>query len=255
MTKTLLFFRQDALLIYRRGIHADLHQHHGIQLTFAVNNRFEAVIDARQVQHRALVIDSDYPHRVVGQNDWVATLLLNPETRLAKTVLAHVLGGASFKSLDVTLSHRSLNPNLADDLSCEVLDLFLNDVSDVLQLRDKEVALPDPRIAKLLEIVGQLPDYRIGAKELSKKVYLSESRLGHLFKTQVGIPLRRYLLWSRLMLASQIVAQGENYTFAAHEAGFTDSAHLGRTFYTMFGLRLSDMFRDRQMTRVIFCDQ
>jgi AraC-like DNA-binding protein len=51
--------------------------------------------------------------------------------------------------------------------------------------------------------------------------------------------LRRYVLWLRLRHVVACVAIG--YT-AAHEAGFADSAHLSRTFRSMFGLPLSSLF-------------
>ncbi|HEY9266429.1 MAG TPA: helix-turn-helix domain-containing protein [Mycobacterium sp.] len=58
----------------------------------------------------------------------------------------------------------------------------------------------------------------------------------HLFTEQVGIPLRRYVLWSRLRIAILRVQAGDDLTGAAHGAGFADSAHLTRTTRDMFGL-------------------
>lgn len=63
----------------------------------------------------------------------------------------------------------------------------------------------------------------------------------HLFKEQVGIPIRRYILWTRLQVSVQHVLQGETLTQAAHSAGFADSAHFSRTFSDMFGIRPSDV--------------
>jgi AraC-like DNA-binding protein len=60
--------------------------------------------------------------------------------------------------------------------------------------------------------------------------------LRHLFVEQTGLPFRTYLLWLRLTKAVAVFAGGGSLTEAAHEAGFSDSAHFSRTFRRMFGL-------------------
>jgi AraC-like DNA-binding protein len=52
----------------------------------------------------------------------------------------------------------------------------------------------------------------------------------------VGIPFRRFVLWSRMRQAVASTQAGRDLTEAAVDAGFSDSAHLSRTFRAMFGL-------------------
>ena len=78
---------------------------------------------------------------------------------------------------------------------------------------------------------------------LAVLVGLSASRLTHLFTEQVGIPLRRYVLWSRLRIAITRVQAGDDLTGAAHGAGFADSTHLTRTTRDIFGLPPSVLSR------------
>lgn len=72
--------------------------------------------------------------------------------------------------------------------------------------------------------------------EVAAAVGLSASRLTHLFTAQVGLPLRRYILWLRLMNAVHLARDGRDLTTIAHAAGFADSAHLTRTCREIFGL-------------------
>ena len=65
------------------------------------------------------------------------------------------------------------------------------------------------------------------------------------FTDQVGIPLRKYLLWRRLFDAVALLIQGENITGAAYNSGFSDSAHLSRTFKDNFGINLSKVIKNR----------
>jgi AraC-like DNA-binding protein len=74
-------------------------------------------------------------------------------------------------------------------------------------------------------------------------VFLSPSRFSHLFKQQVGLPFRRYILWRKLTRAMLVIGRGRTIATAAHAADFADAAHLTRTFYLMFGRPPSVMMR------------
>jgi AraC-like DNA-binding protein len=75
----------------------------------------------------------------------------------------------------------------------------------------------------------------------------------HLFKEQVGVPLRRYLLWHRILAAVDRATQGETLTEAAHASGLADSAHLSRAFREIFGLSPSRVLKNSSFIQVIAC--
>ena len=60
-------------------------------------------------------------------------------------------------------------------------------------------------------------------------------------RDQVGVPIRRYLLWHRYLTALSLLADGASVTRAAHAAGFADSAHLTRTAVRMNGFTPTKM--------------
>jgi AraC-like DNA-binding protein len=72
--------------------------------------------------------------------------------------------------------------------------------------------------------------------EAAAKVALSPGRFRHLFVEQTGQSFRSYQLWMRLQRAIDIISGGAAATDAAHEAGFSDAAHLTRTFRKMMGI-------------------
>jgi AraC-like DNA-binding protein len=65
---------------------------------------------------------------------------------------------------------------------------------------------------------------------------LSQSRFSHLFAATIGGPPVRYRRWRRLRHAAERLAAGESIVDAALAAGFSDSAHLTRTFVEMLGV-------------------
>lgn len=58
---------------------------------------------------------------------------------------------------------------------------------------------------------------------LAAAVGLSPSRVTHLLRDQVGIPLRTYRRWVRFLIAAEAL-RGASLTDAAHRAGFADVA-------------------------------
>jgi AraC-like DNA-binding protein len=63
----------------------------------------------------------------------------------------------------------------------------------------------------------------------------------HVFTESVGVPVRPYLLWLRLQRAACDLVNGASVTTAAHAAGFSDAAHLTRTFRRMLGTTPTDI--------------
>ena len=112
----------------------------------------------------------------------------------------------------------------------------------------------DPRISKLLRYVNRYPEQLSSGAKLASLIDLSEGRMQHLFKQQMGIPIRRYLLWMRLRQVVQLATTGESLTRAAHSAGFSDSAHFSRTFKSMFGIVASSLFSSKIGLQAIFCE-
>jgi AraC-like DNA-binding protein len=101
----------------------------------------------------------------------------------------------------------------------------------------------DPRVTRLLQEIRESDDLRVSLERAAASAFLSPSRFAHLFKQQVGLPFRRYMLWRKLTRAMLAIGREGTIAAAAHAADFADAAHLTRTFYQMFGIPPSVMMR------------
>jgi AraC-like DNA-binding protein len=102
-----------------------------------------------------------------------------------------------------------------------------------------------PPVAAALAYVDAALDARPTLTGAAQVAHLSPSRLTHVFTPEVGLPFKRYVLWRRLRRVVEEVAGGATLTWAAAAAGFSDSAHLSRTFRRSFGLPPSALQRMR----------
>ncbi|WNV06585.1 AraC family transcriptional regulator [Candidatus Methylospira mobilis] len=93
----------------------------------------------------------------------------------------------------------------------------------------------DPRISQVVEYLLQHGEDLSPITTLAENAGLSSSRFQHLFTEQIGVPFRRYRGWNRIRTAIREIIKGNNFTTAAHIAGFSDSAHFSHEFRKTFG--------------------
>ena len=102
----------------------------------------------------------------------------------------------------------------------------------------------DPRGERVMQLLKLDSGLDYNQEQLASMVGLSASRFRHLFSEYADMPFRRYKMWRRLILAIEIIHRGDNLTYAAMEAGFTDSAHFNRCFRDAFGVNPSFVFKN-----------
>ncbi|WP_433655459.1 helix-turn-helix transcriptional regulator [Nocardia sp. CA-128927] len=212
----------------------ELHAHHAVQIMAACTPVM--VVDGSGVRQQGthIIVPTDAPHRVCGGSRHGIAIYLDPETvaGAAADRRAHLHGWVH--ALKVDPEHGNLADHVADVLA----DL----------LRDNAAAGPDDRHGVVTAALQLLPDMvkdgSVRGSDVARQLGISATRLTHLFTEQVGIPLRRYILWLRLYIAMDGVMAGDDVTTASASAGFADSSHLTRTCRRTFGLPPSMMSRD-----------
>ena len=116
-------------------------------------------------------------------------------------------------------------------------------------LRERRLPKIHHRVNRVLRHLRERlgPDEDLSLTKLAGIAGLSESRLMHAFTESLGIALRPYILWLRVQRACGELAGGASITEAAVRAGFSDAAHLSRTFRRMLGTTPSEIVRRRKM--------
>lgn len=234
----------EGILFIGTGIRNALHGHFTASLTFALDGRF-AFRAGRGAWRtlRGIAVAPNVQQQMDCRGHRVAILQIDPETdayaRMARLFAQH---GPLVELPETTVERlaaaaRALQEGADFDptrLWSEVLD----QVAGAWQMP----ARTDARVVQVLDIIKREFPVAPTVAELAAAVGLSPGRLIHLWKAEVGLSLRRYVLWLRLRHVVSRVSIGDSLTDAAHEAGFADSAHLSRTFSAMFGLPLSRLF-------------
>lgn len=224
---------------------AGVHQHAVMQFTCSLDGEpFSVWTEGNGWQQTSgVLIDSNIAHSVKDFTGWQVTTCIIPDARKGKRIQDKVLQGQAVKYFDaedilplVETLQITRQQLLADSNAFRVLT---NAVCD--HLLGEEAFLPpiDIRIMAVIHSIRQNVHTNISAAALAAEVHLSEHRFLHLFKEQIGAPLRQYVLWQRTVAATEAFINGLSAKEAAYAAGFSDPAHFSRTFLHMFGAKPS----------------
>ncbi len=235
------------------------HRHHALQVILNRSGQFGLWIDESSIECGGVVIESDHPHQLLSSSDSQVHLLIDHQTAVARTIARQHLGKKKFKILSGALLRRLRGcidaPGNFLGPCAQAHEVYRKIVSELGGFAEHSEEAVDPRIQAVMDLQQEkLLCEKVTIAELARRACLSESRLMHLFTKQIGIPLRRYNLWLRVLAAERFIAQGKmSFTEAAHSAGFADSAHLCRTYRSMFGLHLSDCVKNSRFVQVNSC--
>lgn len=93
-----------------------------------------------------------------------------------------------------------------------------------------------PAIAEIVCDIATDPMERMTQVELGKRLNMERTRALRYFKATTGQTFRGYKQWAGLQFAARGMMRGDTVRAAAMDAGFSDTAHLSRTFRQIFGL-------------------
>ena len=224
---------------------AEVHQHTVIQFTCSLDGQPFSVWTENDgwKETTAVLINSNVPHSLKDFKGWQLTACILPDARKGKIVPEELLKGEAIRYF----TNEEIAPLLGElqelrQQKLEGYEIFQDRMNFIYNtLLGNPPAEPplDERIAATLIRIREGIAGSISAATLASDVHLSEHRFLHLFKEQMGVPLRQYVLWQRLAAGTHAFIEGKSSKEAAYEAGFSDPAHFSRTFTQMFGAQPS----------------
>ncbi|RHX95196.1 AraC family transcriptional regulator [Leptospira yasudae] len=252
----ILYLMNGRVFFATNAMQTDFHSHYAATLAVSLTETINIETESGKEEYRVALVGPNTYHRTVSPGIEMVALLIDPETYEYGSISEFVQTG-EVKRLEVNaflpLIERLWDLYYGRLNDTEVWDLHIDLLRTVYPFRKLEKAI-DERIQKIAQrIRTEMPD-SIRMKEIGKDFSVSEDRLIRLFKENLGIPLRRYLLWVRILEAAKLLKDGKSITEAAHAAGFSDSAHFTRTFKENFGFVPSLFFGHLKSIELRFCE-
>jgi AraC-like DNA-binding protein len=187
-----------------------LHRHAAFQIVIG-KRAGVAVVDASRIRHEsvALVVPPMELHCLSASPD-VLTYFVEPHCAFA----------------DGLRERHGVGITVAPELHALTED-------DIRQVGVRSTSQLDVR---LVQALNALDSSNIPLPILAAEVGLSAQRLRALARSQLGMPLSRWRVWTRLRRVAEALQAGRSLADAASIAGFADQAHLTRQMREMMGL-------------------
>lgn len=202
------------------------HAHHAVQVITAQQDVMVRCEAGEVLVGRTMTIPSDHSHEIVSSG--VATMVfIDADSSTGRRLNAPGEPAVGHTPIALTAGNSRL-----------VVETVLAAVAPDV------VADPAPVTREIAAVLAELADDPDAGTldAFAAKAGMSSSRFSQRFAREVGLPLRSYRRWTRMVHAIEAVGDGATLTAAAHRAGFVDSAHLSHTFRDHFGLAPTDLF-------------
>ncbi len=226
-----IFLDAGWILYVGPGSSADLHAHHAVQLVWSREDHFDIRIDATALERRAVLVPANAPHTLTAVGRTIALLLVDPNG--ARGVALDRVARSSVGAEQITKLATASFPN--PDITATEARTWCSDVLlslGAIAAQPELSSVSRRAVAYVERVIDGVP--RVA--DAAAAVRLSSTRLTHIFSKEVGIPFRRFVLWTRIKRAVDVFQSGNDLSTSAIAAGFSDAAHFSRTFRAMFGL-------------------
>ncbi len=234
---------RNLALCFSNNHQSSLHAHQALQMTVALDSPFDLELEeegrlGKTPQAQFICIAPQQMHKIAAKASTLSYLYV--DTNPAAYATWRAAGGmpvppdaSILNALHEVMQSRGVDRDAVEALAhlwCE------HSLPGLLAVRPA-----DPRIARAMDLIDSDLLQALNYTGLARQVHLSPSRFANLFREQTGLPVRNYVLWRRLVHVFERLEHGDSITSAAHNAGFSDCAHLSRSFHKICGAKPSDM--------------
>jgi AraC-like DNA-binding protein len=220
------------MIVWGPGFTAAAHRHHCVQLLMALRGSLLVRGGPEKAWRKcgAVWVRPDATHELDARGSTLLIAFISAESDMGAGLSARVNSEIKCVPTREVARWRAVLGLAPDEARTERW------LTEFLPQATRDVAI-HPGVRRVL---GRLQQPRpaltdVSLRTLASVAGLSPSRFMHAFTESVGIPVRPYILWLRIQRAACHLRDGASVTNAAHRAGFSDAAHMTRTFRRMLG--------------------
>lgn len=245
-----IYWDKDKITILTNQLEAVEHKHCAMQLFLALEEQLDICVSKQTLTSRCIVVNQNINHSFSTANRLHLSIIIEPTSdfaeQLNKVMRDHeyyICNSEECRKLQKIGTLLSQNSDMA------TYNDFIVTLYKVLgiSVRDK---LYDGRIKDLLHYIENCNCDEHSIPAFADMVSLSPSRLSHLFKDQVGIPLKSYIQLHQMQKAFLSLLNGKSITEAAILANFDTPSHFAAVTKRMMGIPASISLKNSVFLKV-----
>lgn len=243
-----IFWDKDNIGIICDKLNAVSHSHYVLQIFLSFDEPLQLKVGNTCINGKCVIVNYNVPHSVSGNGKAKLSILIEPTSGFAKELIKKIDGNYLIHDNNIERIQQKAAALIDTDDKQQYIN-FINDFAEYLGVKRNSKVL-DKRITELLEILQNCDCYDHTIENFAKSVCLSPSRLSHLFREQIGVPLKSYILFHQLEKAFTALLGGTNITDAAMLAGFDSPSHFAATVKKWMGMPVSASIKDSEFLKV-----
>lgn len=245
-----IYWDRDKISIITDQIEAVQHKHCAMQLFLSVEQELEISVGEQQISCKCIVVNRNIPHSFSTGNSIHFSMIIEPTASIAEQ-LDEIMCGKGYHAFD-NQNILQLQKSLFHFIHSDGIDEYQNFIIQLYKFLGlkEHLKIYDDRIKELLHEIEQCNCDTHLVASFADKVALSPSRLSHLFREQVGIPLKSYIQFHQMQKAFLTLLNGKNITEAAMLAGFDTPSHFAAVTKRMMGMPASISLKDSVFLKV-----
>lgn len=253
-----LYVWSGICMFWGTSFHTDPHLHNTLQLVFDIDKQFK-LKDANSdwASFSAAIIKDKHLHQLDSCGSIQLFIYLDKDSHYAKKLSEKYLseqGVADLAPSDIRKLSTSFFKKLLVQSDCRALMQGCQTIFDHL-IGHKPSGPVDERIAKAVAFISNAATRQFKVADVAGHVCLSESRLRHLFKAQVGQPIQNFIMWMKVVDSLNMILQGKQLAQSAIDAGFWDGSHMNRSYKELIGLPPGQVKAFEKQLRIVSCRQ
>ncbi|ACA56904.1 helix-turn-helix domain-containing protein [Clostridium botulinum] len=231
----------DPMLILADYKSPERHKHLASHIIISLGGEMKWQIESKNIKCRGICIDSNVVHTGTIVKEGSIIFLFTEISRYASSIKQKHLNGNSYAILNDDVVDRMIKKYENHQNDKETLDEILLQQCGIYNSDNHRY---EKRVEEILSYISGLKTIEHSiVDDLSNHIYVSKSRLSHLFREQTGMTLHSYLAFEKLRKTYKYFCEGMNITEACILAGFDSSSHCASTCKRMFGISLRDVYK------------
>lgn len=244
-----VFWDKDNIGFISDKLNSVGHSHCVLQLFLSFGEPMQITVGDRCVGGKCVIVNKNVTHAVNTDGKSCLSVLIEPTSSFASGLIAKINGDYLVCDNGKIGALQQKASELCTANDGELYKSFVQELAACLGV-DRNQKVLDERIAELLNILQNCDCYDHTVESFADKVALSSSRLSHLFREQIGVPLKSYILFHQLERAFTALLSGKSITEAAMLAGFDSPSHFAATVKKWMGMPASSSLKDSEILKV-----
>lgn len=244
-------------MFWGTSFHTSPHRHGTLQLVFDIDKEFNLKDNSTEwTRYSSAIIKASHIHQLDSNDSIQLFIYLDKDSEYAQKLTRKYLTNKDISGLedsDINKISTAFFKRLLVINNCD--ELFNGFLTIIDHLIDFEKPLQkDQRIVKAISFIAEA-DKLLKVKDIANHVCLSESRLRHLFKKQVGQPIQSFMVWMKVINSLNLVLKGKQLTETAYDVGFWDSSHMNRSYKELLGVAPSTIKKYEKELKIVLCNK